>query len=148
MPRKAVDPPAYLAGALLLMIVLHFAAPIAKWIAFPLCLVGIVPLALGLGINVWASEVFKRVETTVKPAERASRLVTQGIFRVTRHPMYLGMVLMLAGVATLLGTVSPWFVLIPFVGVMRYFMLREEEQLEAIFGEAYRVYKDRVQRWL
>ena len=148
MPRKPVDPPVYLAGALVLMILLHLVAPLAKWIAFPECLVGLFPLALGAGLNVWASEAFRKAKTTVKPAERSSRLVTHGAFRFMRHPMYVGMVLVLVGTAILLGSVSPWFVIVPFIGVMRFFMVREEEQLETVFEGEYRDYRQRVRRWL
>ena len=76
-------------------------------------------------------------------------LVTSGAFRITRNPMYVGILLMLSGIAGLFGTVGPWLVA-PVLGMLFdvIFVRREEEKMEMIFGDAYRRYKTQVRRWM
>ena len=63
--------------------------------------------------------------------------------------MYLGMVLMLMGVAALLGSLTPWLVIPPFAMVMtRLFIVHEERMMEEQFGNDYREYCEQVNRWL
>jgi len=69
---------------------LHFAFPIKKIVAFPYSLLGIPLIIVGGGLNVWADSLFKKHRTTVKPHESPTALVTSGPFRLSRHPMYLG----------------------------------------------------------
>lgn len=92
---------------------------------------------------------FKRAGTSVKPWVPSTAIVTSGVFAHTRNPMYLAMVILLAGIG-LLGN-SLWFfvTMIGFVGVMQYgVILREEAYLERKFGAAYTDYKARVRRWI
>ncbi|MGD8385312.1 MAG: isoprenylcysteine carboxylmethyltransferase family protein, partial [Lysobacterales bacterium] len=83
------------------------------------------------------------------PFSPATTLVTGGLYRYTRNPMYLGMTLMLLGMALLLGSVTA---LAPVAGFARVihkrFVLPEEAFLEKAFGQAYLDYKLRVRRWL
>ena len=62
-----------------------------------------VPLALGIALNLAADNSFKRYKTTVKPVENSTVLITAGVFRLSRHPMYLGFVLILVGITLLMG---------------------------------------------
>jgi protein-S-isoprenylcysteine O-methyltransferase Ste14 len=92
---------------------------------------------------------FKRAGTSVKPWVPSTAIVTSGVFARTRNPMYLAMVILLAGIG-LLGN-SLWFpvITIGFVGVMQYgVILREEAYLERKFGAPYVEYKARVRRWI
>jgi protein-S-isoprenylcysteine O-methyltransferase Ste14 len=92
---------------------------------------------------------FSKAGTPVVPFERSTALVTDGSYRLTRNPMYVGMVMILAGIALLLGTVGPWLPIPLFVWVMRSsFIIREERFLEELFGQQYLAYKSRVRRWL
>lgn len=75
--------------------------------------------------------------------------MTQGVFRLSRNLMYLGMVLILAGIGILMGTLMPWFVIAPFIALLDALFIRvEETMLEATFGEAYREYKKQVRKWI
>ena len=111
---------------------------------------GLLPLAAGLGLLLRADAQFRVAGTTVRPFRPAARLVTDGAFAWSRHPMYLGMLLMLAGLATVLG--SPLALLaccMPFALYMeRTFMLPEEWRLESQFRHEYREYRQRVGRWV
>lgn len=147
--RRPILPPTYLLVAILLMGALHWWAPVLRFIPFPYSLLGLLPLALGGYVNVWASNYFDRVSTTIKPFQEPTHLITNGFFRYSRHPMYLGMTLILLGLAALLGSLSPLFVVPLFAWAMdRVFIVSEEKDLEAAFGNAYREYRERVRRWL
>lgn len=133
----------------MLMIGLHFLFPVIKLIGPPFNYGGIVFLILGSWFNMWGSYYFKRVDTAIKPFEESSYLITEGLFRYSRHPMYLGMVLALAGLFILLGDLTPLFVIPVFVWLItKRFVLVEEKALEERFGEEYLKYKSRVRRWV
>jgi protein-S-isoprenylcysteine O-methyltransferase Ste14 len=147
--HKKIMPTTYLFAALLLCTLLHFILPIARIIPTPWILLGLIPLVLGVWINIAADRAFHQAQTTVKPFERSSALLQEGIFRWTRNPMYLGFMLILLGVNTLLGTLSPFLVIVPFGVLMELLFIREEERmLEAIFGDAWRRYRSKVRKWL
>ena len=94
---------------------------------------------------------FRASRTTINPLkpDEASALVTGGIFRFTRNPMYLGMAFVLFAWATHLG--NPWLVVGPLVFALyitRFQIIPEERALLANFGELFVAYKARVRRWL
>ena len=83
------------------------------------------------------------------PLTKSSALVTNGLFARTRNPMYLGMVLTLAGLAWLLNSMLPWLVLVVFIAILKLRFIRYEEMLMAeTFGDQYLQYKARVRRWM
>lgn len=94
---------------------------------------------------------FWRARTTVNPyrPRTASTLVTTGIYRVTRNPMYLAMALLLTALAVWLA--FPWSLLcvLGFVLYIDRFQIRPEERaLSELFGEEYRRYRTEVRRWI
>ena len=108
-------------------------------------------LALGILIAVSGVVAFRRARTTVNPMrpDGASALVASGIYRYTRNPMYLGMLLVLIGCAVYLA--RPWALLVLplFVLYMNRFQIEPEERvLERIFGAEFEAYRRRVRRWL
>lgn len=149
MKHKRILPPTYLFLSIVIMVALHFIFPLAKIIVFPPNLLGVLPLGLGIVINLIADMAFKKHKTTVKPYEKPTTLVTDGVFRVSRHPMYLGFVFILIGIATLMGSLSPYFVIIIFCILMdRIFIRTEEKMLEETFSETWLKYKKSVRRWI
>lgn len=105
----------------------------------------------GIGSSVAGKIQFGRAGTTVNPLtpDRASALVTSGIYRHTRNPMYIGFLLVLLGWAVYLG--SFWALAGPVAFVLymsRFQIMPEERALSALFGEEYRAYCARVRRWL
>jgi protein-S-isoprenylcysteine O-methyltransferase Ste14 len=142
-------PPTYLLIAILSMVVFHFLLPAVNLIPLPWNIIGILPLALGIAINVIADSAFRKVGTTVKPSTESSALITKGVFRVSRNPMYLGFVFGLVGVAILLGSLTPWLVIPVFaVWMDRVFIQVEERMLEQKFGQTWLEYKRKVRRWI
>ena len=112
---------------------------------------GAAVMLLGLALDTLGLVVFLRARTTVNPLspDKASAVVTTGIYRYTRNPMYLGMLLVLTGWAVYLA--APFALLAPagFAAYITRFQIRpEEEILLEKFGEPYREYLGRVRRWL
>jgi len=113
--------------------------------------VAIMVVAVGVAVAVAGVVAFRRARTTVNPLhpEKMSALVVAGVYRVTRNPMYLGMLLTLAGWAIWLGSLSPWVVLPGFVMYMNRFQIAPEERaLAAMFGADFAGYCTRVRRWV
>jgi protein-S-isoprenylcysteine O-methyltransferase Ste14 len=149
MPRKRPLPPSFLFIALLLMPAAHFLIPVGQVVYFPVSLLGVIPLALGVFLNFAADAQLKRLGTTVKPFEDSATLVTTGVYGGTRHPMYLGFVLILLGVAVLFGSVGPFVIVAVFPLVMEATFVRTEERmLAARFGEEWVAYRGKVRRWI
>jgi protein-S-isoprenylcysteine O-methyltransferase Ste14 len=94
---------------------------------------------------------FRRHQTTVNPLspDKANALVQSGIFRLTRNPMYLGMLTVLAGVVISTQDAMAVLALVGFVVTMNRFQIRAEERaLEHLFGEAYIRYCEQTRRWI
>jgi protein-S-isoprenylcysteine O-methyltransferase Ste14 len=149
MAAPRVLPTTYLAGAIVAIVVLHLLLPLARAVPAPWSYFGAVPLGLGVALNLVADRAFKRRATTVKPLEQPSALITTGAFRLTRNPMYLGFVLLLGGLAVLLGSLTPYAVVVGFAVAMdRLFIRFEEATLQERFGADWLVYRARVRRWI
>ena len=94
---------------------------------------------------------FARARTTTDPMkpQKATTVVTTGIYQYTRNPMYLGLFLFLAALAVKLGNPTAMPFLPAFVAYMNRFQIAPEERiLEAQFGDTYTAYKSRVRRWI
>jgi protein-S-isoprenylcysteine O-methyltransferase Ste14 len=105
--------------------------------------------AAGLALGAWALARFARAGTPVEVYRPATALVTEGPYRLSRNPIYLGMTLGYAGLAVMGNSLWALVLLIPTLAVIRYGVIaREEEYLERKFGEAYRRYRSAVRRWL
>ena len=148
MTPRRINPPHYFLFALVAMGLLRL-LPAPSLLDTAWVWLGFAPIAGGVAVAVWASQQFARAGTSIVPLTRSSALVTDGAFAHSRNPMYLGMILVLIGVAVLLNRVWPW-VVPPFFGAIVYlrFIRHEERLMEATFGEAYRVYCARVRRWV
>ncbi len=131
------------------IIIIHFLLPVIKIIHFPWTLSGIIPILSGSVLNLVADRYFKNAGTTVKPFEKSIALVTGGVFRISRHPMYLGMFLILAGISILLGSLTPFLIAAAFPFIMEaVFIKKEEKMLEDTFSLQYRAYQKKVRRWI
>ena len=147
--QRKIVPPVYMLLALLAMVGLHSVFPLARLVAPPVSYLGLVPLLIGIAITAAAARKFSRVGTPIRPFERSTRLVTDGLYRYTRNPMYLGLTLILIGTWLLLGTASALLPIAVFIWIIQEGFIRGEERfLDEIFGEEYRGYKNRVRRWI
>ena len=146
---KPVMPPAYGMAAVVAMVVVHLVVPVAGLAQAPITWLGVPFVAVGLILNIWAGGLFTRRRTTFKPFAESQRLVRDGPFRLSRNPMYLGMVLAALGIAMLLGTLTPFIVVAGLAWVLHVrFVTVEEAMLEDAFGDEYRNYRRQVRRWV
>jgi protein-S-isoprenylcysteine O-methyltransferase Ste14 len=145
-----VPPVAQFLVAAGLMWLLTFFAPGAT-VRFPgqLLAASLVLLVAGL-VGMAGVRAFARAQTTVNPLrpEAASRLVTGGIYRYTRNPMYLALLLALLAWGLWLGHAFAWLGVPVFALAMNRLQIRPEERaLEALFCDEFRTYARRVRRW-
>lgn len=105
----------------------------------------------GLTVLILAVRLFKKQNTTVNPIkiENASSLVTSGIFKYSRNPMYLGMVMILLGLAFMFNLIGGILFTLLFAAYITKYQIRpEEEVMERLFGEDFLKYKNSVRVWL
>jgi protein-S-isoprenylcysteine O-methyltransferase Ste14 len=137
---------ALVAGALLQWLVLPLPLPIGTGLR-----VGIGAIAALAGVALVASAfgLFRGIGQDPTPWSSTPEIVTEGIYRVTRNPMYVGMALLQFGIG--IGLANGWIVaFVPLVLAVVYAIAvrHEEAYLERKFGEGYLVYKRTVRRWL
>lgn len=92
---------------------------------------------------------FRRAGTRIEPWKPSTALVTDGPYRYSRNPMYLGLTSLYAGISLVANATYP-LVALPLVLLTMHYgvVLREERYLAALFGAPYREYCTRVRRWL
>ena len=146
-----IPPVAFVIGVALLMWLaavcapgLNVGFPFQSIVAWVIGSSGIITCILGVA-------AFKRAKTTVNPTkpESSSSLVTSGIYRRTRNPMYLGFLLMLAGWAATRANMVAFLALPAFVLYMNQFQIKPEERaLMLLFGDEFKKYCSSVRRWI
>ena len=142
-------PPIILLACIGLQALLHFFWPVTQLIPAPWNLIGVGLIAIGVLIVALPAASFKRADTTILPFQESSSLVTTGIYRVTRNPMYLGMLSVLLGIAVLSGSLSPFLAPALFVPILNRRVIRHEERmLQERFGAEYDAFRQQVRRWL
>ena len=151
-PDLVVLPPVIPLGALALAILLEWLLPLG-YLPRPLAPATVVAgllLLLGfVGTGVWGALEFRRARTNIDPRKPALVLVDSGPYRITRNPMYLGFLLLFAGIG-LLASLDWSLPLLPLVwfGLDRLVVRREEAYLSARFGAPYDAFRGRTRRWL
>jgi protein-S-isoprenylcysteine O-methyltransferase Ste14 len=144
-----VPPLVVLAIAFVVVWALHRLQPMPP--SPPLQAAGGFLVAIAIAIAAAGVMAFRRARTTVDPInpERVSTLVSDGIYRVTRNPMYLGFVLMLGGWTLALGSAAGLVVLLSYAVYLDRFQIPPEEHaLRSHFGAEFDAYAARVRRWL
>jgi len=142
-------PPIFALALIILSIILHFTYPVGKIINYPINLLGIVGLVIGLYIALKGKNTFQKLGAPVIPGKKPKIIVREGLFKFTRNPMYLGFIIFLLGIAVLLGSIvaliSPmvFFLIINFI-----FIPFEERLMERTFGKKYLEYKKQVRKWV
>jgi protein-S-isoprenylcysteine O-methyltransferase Ste14 len=133
-------------------IALQFVAPIP----LPRCFLtpilipgGLLLIIVGVSLAVLARREFARYHQPTDPGHPTSRIISTGVFSISRNPLYLGGIFILAGIS--LAFNLPWvlILLIPSIAACHYVLVAPEESyLAARFGEEYRLYTARVHRWI
>ena len=146
-----VPPPAVALVIAVLMWLLSRLAP-ALGFAIPAgTLIAIILAVAGLATAIAGVATFARAKTTVNPTtpEASSSLVSWGIYKVTRNPMYLGLLLELTAWAIFLSITLPFLLLPVYVIYINRFQIAPEERvLTSLFGREFAAYQSRVRRWI
>ena len=134
--------------SMLLLIIasaMHGFMPPLRVVVFASPLLALAIGVTGFAIMMWAWWLFQKAETAICPTAKSSKLVTKGIYSFTQHPMYLGIIMMMAGVSVWFGSLPYYFVTVVYILVIRLvFCPFEEEQLTQQFGEDYISYRKMV----
>ncbi len=147
--KRKIVPPVYLLASMWLMYLSDLKLPLMSLVPESYSNLSLVFLGLGIMVIFWSFSLFSKADTGVVPFDEARVLVVNGMYKVTRNPMYLGMVMILFGVFFKLGSLGSLIPVPLFMAVIHFnFILGEEEFLEEAFGENYLEYKRRVRRWI
>lgn len=142
-------PPRIAMAFLLLSGGIHLAMPESWSSNVEYRLGGVVAALLGFALMIRAWWLFRKLDNAICPTADTSAIIVSDVFSLSRNPMYLGIVLILIGMALFVGS---WTVLIASVAYLlvlnHTFCRYEEVKLEALFGDSYRAYARRVRRWL
>ncbi len=148
-PGVIALPPLILAAAIAAGLILHFFWPakfLPRALAVPL---GILIVLGAVAIAVLAVREMRAAHTPLDVRKASTRIVTSGVFQKSRNPIYLGMVLLCAGIALLVDSLWLLVLALLLAGVLQKGVIEPEEAyLERHFGEEYLRYKAKVRRWI
>jgi protein-S-isoprenylcysteine O-methyltransferase Ste14 len=138
--------------ALIFIVIAYFLGrlvPLPFVVPLALRYVGLVMTFVGFLLGMGAFNEFRKSRTTLDPHGSVTKLVTSGIYRFTRNPIYLGFLLMVIGVPLNFGlywgiVMAPFYIIV----MNRLIIEREENYLEKKFKNTYTNYKSQVRRWL
>lgn len=146
-----IPPPIVMLGLGLMMWVLSRLFPALAFVWSAHIIAAVVMALLGFAVSLAGVVSFARASTTMDPKhpEAASMLVRSGIYRYSRNPMYLGVLLVLVGWGIYLGNLLSLLCTLLFIAyITRYQIMPEERLLHAKFGQAFTQYMGEVRRWL
>ena len=148
MSNKIPPPVICLIGALLI----YYSSPFFPYLTLPVFnALPILSLVSGIAVIVSAIKSFKDYKTTINPLkpETASSLVTSGVFKYTRNPMYLGLLLILIYLSLIFNVVGGCLVSLGFIiYITKFQIIPEEVAMEKLFGNQFLEYKQQVRRWI
>ncbi|PZR55835.1 MAG: isoprenylcysteine carboxyl methyltransferase [Candidatus Meridianibacter frigidus] len=106
-------------------------------------------ILIGLPLMSFARGLFLKRGTNVNPTRPSTVLVTDGPYRYTRNPMYVGVAAIYVGIALIFLSLWALILLVPILIIIRYFVIAKEERyLLGVFGDEYRSFAHRVRRWI
>ena len=144
-----IYPPLMVLAGLLVQAAIAYLAPIEPLLMPLWQYMGVALMLLAFAIILYLARGFSKRETTILPDGEPSLLMEDGLFALSRNPIYVAMGLLLTGSGLAFGHVLTLLVVPVFIVlVQQVWIVKEEENLEAAFGQHYRNYKMRVRRWL
>ena len=149
MVKRIIYPPVWLAFGLVTVFLLNEYLPGTRFTSLASQAVGGVFIVLGLLLLVISNGAFVRAGTDAIPFRNVTALVTTGVYRYTRNPMYLGMTAVLLGCAVTVGSSLALLVPVVFAIIVEWRFIRpEEDMLRGLFPQEFPAYCARVRRWL
>ncbi len=137
---------------LLISIIIGFIRPLPlvngllRWL---LLVAGVIIFGLGMGLIIAARRELARHGQPTDPGRPTSRIVTSGIFSISRNPLYLGVILLVAGLALALNSWWIFILLVPAIILCHLILIVPEERyLASEMGAEYQTYRASVRRWL
>lgn len=146
-PCVIACPPLVFLAALAIGCLLNWLDPLQ--LPSPLHIAGGILILAGFSFGLWGVHALRRAGTAIRPDRPVTALVTDGPFQYTRNPLYMALTTIYLGIVLSSGVL--WFLvtLVPVLAMIHLKIVRREEQfLEAKFGDVYRDYKTRVRRWV
>ena len=149
MVKRVIYPPMWLLIGIVVTFVLNEYFPGPRFTSLEGQLAGGVLIVIGLALLVIAGGLFQRAGTNLIPFREVTALVTTGVYRYSRNPMYLGMASVLLGLAITVGATTALLVPPVFMAIIEFRYIRpEEEMLRGVFPEEFPAYCQQVRRWL
>lgn len=149
MQQKLLPPRLFLIGLALMAGTHLLAEPEPKWGSPAQTAAGIAITIFFLGLTIAGARQFDRQKTNINTFLKPDVLVTTGLFRYTRNPMYLGFAGALAGAAIALNCLTGLIVALVFVAIAdRWYIRFEEKVMSQTFGKAYADYCAQTRRWI
>lgn len=149
MMNNKIPPPIV---TLICALIIYFSSLFFPSYTFPLFnALSILILGSGLLLIFFAVKSFKKAQTTINPLQPdlASLLVTEGVFKYSRNPMYLGMLFILIFISLRFNLIGGSLVALGFViYITKYQIVPEEIAMVKLFNDKFIAYKSRVRRWL
>lgn len=148
-PRRIIYPPIWLVFGLVGIFLLDEYFPLRRFTGTVGWIAGGASIVVGLVLLINAGGLFKKAGTELVPFKEVTALVTGGVFRFTRNPMYLGMTLVLVGTALTVGAMSALLIPPVFMVIIQLrFIQPEEVMMRELFGEEFELYCQSVRRWI
>jgi len=148
-PQVIAPPPLIYLGGLAVGIILHWINPLPflqENLTLPL---GVSLIIISIILVITAFRAFKKAKTNIDPRKPTTSIVSTGLYRFTRNPIYLSMTLLILGIAIWVNTLWILVMLVPVLLVMQFgVIVREEAYLTKKFGKEYFRYKSRVRQWI
>jgi len=146
---KKILPPTFFLVCLICMVLFHWIIPIKQINIFPYNLTGILLMIFGIALSFAGSKKFKEEDTNIDTFKNPDKLLTDGLFKYSRNPMYLGFAVALLGLVIVLSTITPCFFFLLFVLITdKWYIKFEETKLIEHFGDQFFEYKSKVRRWI
>lgn len=147
--RRKIYPPIWLLFGLVVIFCCNEFFPGPRFTSIAGQIAGGVFIVAGLLLLVTANGLFNAAGTNVIPFREVTALVTTGVYRISRNPMYLGMLSVLIGVAVTVGATTALLVPPIFAAIVQLrFIQGEEQMLREAYPQEYAAYCKKVRRWV
>ena len=139
-------PPVILLVSVILQIILLFTFPVSTDLS---SLLGLIFLLAGVFLVFFSFRFMRKMETTFIPDGTPKKLISSGPFKISRNPIYLGMFLILFGIAFLMSSLSAAIIAIVFGLIINFtWIAYEEKKLKELFTKDWENYSAKVRRWI
>jgi protein-S-isoprenylcysteine O-methyltransferase Ste14 len=142
-------PPFFFIIPLLIGVVLEYLIPTKIFSTLASIIIGLLFSWASLPYFILSLKSFFKAKTTFDARNSTTSLVTTGIYKISRNPAYLSLVLLYIGISFLINSIWILILVVPaFYSIQKFCIEREEKYLEGKFGDPYRAYKKQVRRWI